>query len=455
MKKLLGILVLGLVLTFSSNGISGEMNLWKKKIKLPEDMIQGYKNVWNFCCNFDPETRLTPDYAFKFVNKTEGHPVRLGEQSVRFELRRGDCGVSPGGYDDCAIKFADTGMTSERHELSLDPKVSPFKKITWNTYSIFLPEDFPLLDPHFMPAGHITMGQLHGDGDGAVGFQWDIGKGGGYVVNRRTGCFLPENKKKRCSVSNPQNNTQEVIPKDKLLGKWHDIVLNVNWTKKQNGYLKQWINGKLVYHYQGNTDTPREKEQFQMGIYRGPLPSTPKNLTQIAYFDQVRFAKSCDQLKLEDLGYSCSDLETQTIPEIDKMITAKMIKSMKLSLTGKYQLKWVWVDKNTKTNKVIKKRTIVTDIVSIKKGKVTFDKLGSSKVISDKYRKKVKFVQSGKEEIIVQGELDLDTKSTDFVKIILKPDPDNKQNYIGIGEIFKDSNKDKSENIKLIIVSMN
>ena len=311
MKKLLGIVVLGLVLTFSSSGISGEMNVFKKKIKLPSDVMQGYKNVWNFCCNFDPETRLTPDHAFKFVNKTEGHPVRLGEQSIRFELRRGDCGVSSGGYDDCAIKSS-SGMTSERHELLLDPDVSPFKKITWNTYSIFLTEDFPLYG-----FAHITMGQLHGDGDGAVGFQWDIGVGGGYVVNRRTGCFLPKNKNKKCSISNPENNTQQVIPKDKLLGKWHDIVLNVNWTKKQNGYLKQWINGKLVYHYQGNTDTPREKEQFQMGIYRGPLPSTPKNLTQIAYFDQVRFAKSCEKLKLEDLGYSCEELESQKILTID------------------------------------------------------------------------------------------------------------------------------------------
>jgi len=41
MKKLLGILVLGLVLTFSSNGMSGEMNVFKKKIKLPEDAAQG------------------------------------------------------------------------------------------------------------------------------------------------------------------------------------------------------------------------------------------------------------------------------------------------------------------------------------------------------------------------------------------------------------------------------
>ena len=349
MKKLLGILVLGLALTFSSNGISGEMNVFKKKIKLPEDIMQGYKNAWMFCCNYDPETRLTPDHAFKFVNKTEGHPVRLGEQSVRFELRRGDCGVSPGGYDDCAIKSS-SGMTSERHELALDPKVSPFKKVTWNTYSIFLPEDFPLYG-----FDHITMGQLHGDGDGAVGFQWDIGVGGGYVVNRRTGCFLPKNKNKKCSISNPENNTQQVIPKDKLLGKWHDIVLNVNWTKKQNGYLKQWINGKLVYHYQGNTDTPREKEQFQMGIYRGPLPSTPKNLTQIAYFDQVRFAKSCKKLKLKDLGYSCNELESQKISKIDTIEKDNYMAVIKSKDDAKYILKVSGASKELAGKKGLKK----------------------------------------------------------------------------------------------------
>jgi len=347
MKKLLAILVLGLLwCTFS---IAGEMNVFKKKIKLPSDVMQGYKNAWMFCCNYDPETRLTPDHAFKFVNKTEGHPVRLGEQSVRFELRRGDCGVSPGGYDDCAIKSS-SGMTSERHELALDPKVSPFKKVTWNTYSIFLPEDFPLYG-----FDHITMGQLHGDGDGAVGFQWDIGVGGGYVVNRRTGCFLPKNKNKKCSISNPENNTQQVIPKDKLLGKWHDIVLNVNWTQKQNGYLKQWINGKLVYHYQGNTDTPREKEQFQMGIYRGPLPSTPKNLTQIAYFDQVRFAKSCKKLKLKDLGYSCNELESQKISKIDTIEKDNYMAVIKSKDDAKYILKVSGASKELAGKKGLKK----------------------------------------------------------------------------------------------------
>ena len=40
-------------------------------------------------------------------------------------------------------------------------------------------------------------------------------------------------------------------------------------------------------------------------------------------------------------------------------------------------------------------------------------------------------------------------------KWLLKPDPDNKHNYIGIGVVFNNTKKHKSENIKLIIVSMN
>ena len=306
---------------FCGNGFTGEMNIFKKKIKLPADVMRGYKNVWNFCCNFDPKTRLTPDYAFQFVNKSNEHPVRLGKQSVRFELRRGDCGLSPGGYDDCAIKDPETGMTSERHEISLNvDNGSPFKGETWNTYSIFLPKDFPRFDFE-----HITMGQFHGDGDLAVGFNWNIAYEGGYEVQRRTACHLKENRKLNiqtgCSTRTPGNHWETLIPEHVLLGKWHDIVFNVKWTNKKNGYLKQWINGKLVYHYQGNTKTPGEKDQFQFGIYRGPTPKTPKNKTQIAYFDEIRFAKkSCTKLKIEDLGYSCDELESQQISKIDNII---------------------------------------------------------------------------------------------------------------------------------------
>jgi len=315
MKKLLGIVVLGLVLTFSSNGISGEMNVFKKKIKLPKDIAQGYKNAWKFCCDFDKKTRLTPDHAFKIVNKSDDHPVRLGEQSIRFEVRRGDCGVSPGGYNDCA-------NGSERHELIAEE--NSLKSVTWHTYSIFLLEDFP-------PFGfsHVTMGQFHSDGDGKPGFNWNISPNGGYEVQRRTACNLPKGQYKKlvgkkkptgCSDSWPTNNKQELINKNDLFGKWNDIVFNAKWSSKQNGFLKMWINGKLAYHYIGSNLTPKENEGFQLGIYRGTTSSSPKEATQVAYYDEIRYAKkSCKKLKLEDLGYSCSDLESQTISRIDKI----------------------------------------------------------------------------------------------------------------------------------------
>jgi len=43
MKKLLGIVVLGLL--WCNVSVAGDMNVFKKKIKLPKDVAQGYKSV--------------------------------------------------------------------------------------------------------------------------------------------------------------------------------------------------------------------------------------------------------------------------------------------------------------------------------------------------------------------------------------------------------------------------
>ena len=177
------------------------------------------------------------------------------------------------------------------------------------------------------------MGQFHSDGDGHPAFNWSIGNAWsvgdkGYELSRRTACNLPKFKKMqkkdtgKCSLSWPSNKIQTVIQPKDLLGQWHDMVFNVKWSLKQNGYFKQWINGKLVYHYQGSNLTPGEKEGFNFGIYREPRKNAPKEITQVAYYDEIRYAKkSCKKLKLEDLGYSCADLEKQTIDSIDTIGT--------------------------------------------------------------------------------------------------------------------------------------
>ena len=321
MKKILVILIL--FLFWNSVTIAGEMNLWKKTIHLSEDIFKGHKKGWTFTNNFDPKTHLTPDYAFKIVNKSDGHPVRLGEESIRFELRRGDCGVGTSGYDDCKIWDKGTGMSSERHELGSQKKL---KGITWHTYSLFLSEPFPISGHAYE---HISLGQMHGYPNSNPSFKWDVDEKT-YQIRRRTACHLKEFLKKsgssssgedsfKCSISMAGNHRENLISQEDLIGKWHDIILNIKWSTKQDGYFKQWINGKLVYHYLGNTSKPKGSiNRFKFGIYRGPTYDTPDNSTHIVYYDELRYAsKTCEKLKLEDLGYSCKELENQKITKID------------------------------------------------------------------------------------------------------------------------------------------
>ena len=459
MKKIFGLILLG-VLFYFTNLSAGEMNLWKKTVKLPEDVSKGYKKGWEFGNNFDPKTRLTPDYAFNVVNKSDGYPVRFGNQSIRFELRHGDCGVTPGGYDDCTIWQKDTGHYSERHELGSKDKL-PSKGITWHTFSFFIPEDFPILDHHYQ---HISLGQFHGGPNNNPGFKWDADEET-YQLRRRTGCWLKEFIKKngekdsfKCSLGMKENNRKDVISKQDLKGKWQDVVINIKWSRKQDGYFKQWINGNLVYHYMGNTSKPKgSTNQFRFGIYRGATNKTPKDSTQIIYYDEIHYVKkSCDKLNLQELGYSCKDLNDQKIANIYiDHIPGKIkldIKSLD-TLDGKYKLAWHWVNRNPKDNSIIKQWKILEDKITIKDGNLSFDQMEKSKVISDKYRKKIEFLNVG-EKFIIRGNLDLDTSKSQNMEITGLTKLDEYGYYKAEGLYGYDSSKDRNENIKVTLTPL-
>ena len=99
MKKLLGIMVLGLLL--SGNSFAGVEEVLKE-IKNNKDIAQGYKSVkdegddnrsnnWRvpFHEIYDTDKSLRK-HVVKIVNKSDNHPVRFGKQSLRFEVRDGN-----------------------------------------------------------------------------------------------------------------------------------------------------------------------------------------------------------------------------------------------------------------------------------------------------------------------------------------------------------------------------
>ena len=248
MKKILAIVVLGLLL--SGNAFS---------FGLPKDVGSGNSYKKSLGSGFKK-------HGVKIVKKEDGFPVRAGKKSVRFEVRFGDCGKDkpPGKWNDCK-------NNRQRHELS----GRNFKGEKWTAFSIYLPKDFKSVDPV-----KLAMGQFHQKG-GAPNLMFQFNKYG-FWADRQRGNMTFEQK--------------IIVPYEDMIGKWNDILIHGNFTIKEDGFFKIWVNNKLKYEYYGQT-TWGKPSYFKFGIYqtyvsrfsnvyKKPYP------TQVVYFDEIRHGKS-------------------------------------------------------------------------------------------------------------------------------------------------------------------
>ena len=317
MKKLLGIVVLGLLINFFNlNDIEANtLTIKNQVIKTKGDVFYKYPHKFQFNYHMD----YWQDWMIQEVSTN----VRYGDSALRFEIRKDSCGATKKDVEENTSW--DCGQDSERTELTPanNEKKIGFKGNVWKTLSFYV-EEFPHEE------GHNSIWQIHQDGDWAVMFNWSINEDGLYT-ERRTACNDPKIYKlydakgnSGCSVSWDENAKQKVLDRSELFNKWNDVVMNINYTKKDSGFLKLWINGRLVYHYQGSIIPKAGKKSgtwsnysyMQFGIYRTDYHGTRG--TQVNYYDEIRYAKNkCSKLKLEELGYSCTELENQKI-NIDK-----------------------------------------------------------------------------------------------------------------------------------------
>ena len=120
--------------------------------------------------------------------------------------------------------------------------------------------------------------------------------------NKRGGYWL-ENYVPEYNVENIK-----ILTKEQMLGKWNDILVNVNWSHEDDGFFKVWANNKLVYDFKGKTKSKGVKTYFKFGIYRSWISKWHERVkysseekyakfkgkeipTQIVYFDEVRAGK--------------------------------------------------------------------------------------------------------------------------------------------------------------------
>ena len=258
MKIFLGILVLTLL--FCNNGFAG------KAVNLPKDVVSGSKFKKSLTGSYYKK------YGMKVVDKKDGHPVRMGKKSIRFELRAGDCGKDKdGGWSDCK-------KDRERHELSGRYRVSKGER--WYAWSIYLPKDFINVHPT-----STMLAQFHQQSKHVI-----------WMFKNKHGGYWIENHVHDYTVASTQ-----ILTREQMLGKWNDILVNVNWSHKDDGFFKVWVNNKLVHDFKGKTKSKGVKTYFKFVIYRSQvsvyeLKYKKKIPTQIVYYDEIRAGKKKDDV---------------------------------------------------------------------------------------------------------------------------------------------------------------
>ncbi|MCB9818540.1 heparin lyase I family protein [Candidatus Nomurabacteria bacterium] len=85
-------------------------------------------------------------------------------------------------------------------------------------------------------------------------------------------------------------------------GKWMDFIVNVNWTGKDNGFIKVWKDGKVIYDRKGTTGYNYDGTggaYLKIGDYKWWWFTQPTSVyRRVLYHDEIRIAEGSDGYNL-------------------------------------------------------------------------------------------------------------------------------------------------------------
>jgi hypothetical protein len=155
-------------------------------------------------------------------------------------VRQGDCGKGTGAWSDCR-------EDRERRELnSGDGRSSRdyMKGEHWIAWSMYFPERHQNLYPLSITYGQFKENDSRGDIYEPVFQTKELDAG--YSMVRTIG---------NCGYEGCVYEETLLIPNDEMIGKWHDILVHVKWSKKDDGFFKMFVNDELKYNYEGRTQS--------------------------------------------------------------------------------------------------------------------------------------------------------------------------------------------------------
>ena len=220
-------------------------------------------------------------YSLTLANSKDGHPVRSGKKSYRFEVRLGDCGKDS-GHDDCKKDRQRTELQFKKHQMG--------KKDHWYSASIYLPENYQSVAPV-----RTTFAQLYEKGWKPI-----------LMITDRSGEWLEVGR----MWSGEYVEMKKAIRINDMRGKWTDVLINARYSREENGFMKVWINNKLILNAENIKNiTPYTKRGvgLDFGIYQTfvsgwnrehgdkPYPN------MVVYFDEVNLGSTKEKV-IKNLG---------------------------------------------------------------------------------------------------------------------------------------------------------
>jgi hypothetical protein len=178
------------------------------------------------------------------------------EQSLRFELRNNEYWTD--------IR----GDQSFRAEIDAQDR-PPLKSEKWYRFNILLPSDFPIED------NRLVLAQWHGAD------KWWLGEHNRTpVLSFRfiNGIFsIKLVHSSKCIIWNVDDIPSEKLfkTKDFTLNRWHDFIIESQWTYQDDGFINIWWNKEQIVHYKGPVGyNDCRGPYFQFGLYRDSTSET-------------------------------------------------------------------------------------------------------------------------------------------------------------------------------------
>jgi hypothetical protein len=236
------------------------------------------------------------DHSFSIVNS----PKLPGRKSLKVRLK--------GWEKNDPCKDHTVGKSRSEIRFAKDTPVGAFPegKEFWIGWNMFFPKDFS------NKSGRIIVSQIIESGPGP---EMSFLAGDGKLEIERIWTEKTHKSSK--------DKKRDKIYKEKLpLDRWVNVVMNLKRSRKSDGFIKIWIDGKLVADVKGQNvirDAYARHVKgpyFKTGAYFGP---EKRKTEYVVYFDEVRIATGNANYKTVAIG----DGPTPTRPKVPTGLTIK------------------------------------------------------------------------------------------------------------------------------------